>query len=60
MLNSVRARWVQASYLGQPEARCGHSAVAVVSATWGEEFLVRGLFLLGCCLIYCHLVSMRS
>jgi hypothetical protein len=41
VLDTVRARWVEASYLNQPEARCGHSAVAVDSrGCWGEEFLV--------------------
>ena len=46
LLDTVRARWVEASYLNQPEARCGHSAVAVDSrGCWGEEFLVR----LSCC-----------
>ena len=41
-LDTVRARWVEATYINQPEARCGHSAVAVDSREcWGEEFLVR-------------------
>lgn len=41
VLDTVRARWVEARYHGQPTARCGHSAVAVDSRQcWGEEFLV--------------------
>ena len=41
-LDTVRARWVEAGGLNPPEARCGHSAVAVDSRQcWGEEFLVR-------------------
>lgn len=39
-MDTVRARWVAAQYVNQPAARCGHSAVAVLSETWGEEFLV--------------------
>ncbi|KAL4458993.1 hypothetical protein ABPG75_013858 [Micractinium tetrahymenae] len=39
-MDTVRARWVAAQYVNQPVARCGHSAVAVQSETWGEEFLV--------------------
>ena len=42
VLPTVRARWVEAgSYLNQPAPRCGHSAVAVASDTWGGEFVVR-------------------
>jgi hypothetical protein len=40
-LDTVRSRWVEASYPNQPAARCGHTAVAVDNrAVWGEEFLV--------------------
>lgn len=52
VLTTVRARWVEASYINQPEARCGHSAVAVESSVWGGEFVVRQspppLLLLAC------------
>lgn len=44
VLDTVRARWMEATYPNQPQARCGHSAVAVdARAVWGEEFLVRVL-----------------
>ena len=44
-LDTVRARWVEASCLNPPAPRCGHSAVAVDSREcWGQEFLVSRCF----------------